>query len=459
MDGFKDVLLSQHPAMYSQPADANIYLESYKGILLCDQPTLSQGGGRDFGPNDGGGVNHDRDFAPSNRTGNPLGLGPTAESRALRERNQALRAQNQGKHRTKSQQVLSRHRRWLRSFAKQLKNMQQADIDREVEAARRAARLKESATQQREMTLMENGDGASADQPPQPAPYNPNKALNPFPRSSQNISSSKPKPTKGKPKWAMTEDEAFEAELNETNDLLQFAKNLDYDRFIGDFEVAEALGVMRDRVRKIARANNWSEEDIQHAAGQDAEDDLQSTVAPSEDERGLGGRPSPEGAPEARAALPARAAMHQKEWDNSTGRVLKRAIRKDALLLAERLLATSPSMQKIHTKPSLARVLQRCALQGEISLADEYLFLRTAADIRHNGKSANELVGMTPEDLTAATAIGPTLVEEPRVVQLRPGDVTSGDANDGRQVRILRELQQSRDRVQGLPYLYRCPAI
>ncbi|CCW65482.1 unnamed protein product [Phytomonas sp. EM1] len=465
MESFKDVLLSQPPAMYSQPANANIYLENYKGILLCGRPTLSVNGKNDFSlSNDAGGANHDRDFSPANRTGNPLGLGPSAEFLALRERNQALRAQNQGKNRSKSQQILSRHRRWLHSFAKQLKSMKQADLDREVEAARRAARLREAAIQRYQISAAENDDGTNASQQPQPAPYNPNKALDPFASSSRDISGSKPKPAKEKPKWAMTEDEAFEAELNENNSLLQFARNLDYDRFIGDFEVAEALSVMRDRVRKIAQANNWSEEDIQHAANHNAEDDLQSTVAPSEgggEDGVFAMRQSPEGPPEARAALPARAAVHQGDWDNSTkrGRVLKRAISKDALLLAERLLAVSPSMQKIHTKQSLARVLQQCALQGEINPTEEYLFLRTGANIRHNRESANELAGMTTEELAVATAIGPVLGEEPKIVQLRPGDVSSSSEGNVQQVRILRELQQSRDRVQGLPYLYRCPAI
>ena len=61
----------------------------------------------------------------------------------------------------------------------------------------------------------------------------------------------KPKVSKAdasKPKWALTEEKADLVEDDEADELVDFANNLDYDAYIDDLEVRQALSVIRERI-------------------------------------------------------------------------------------------------------------------------------------------------------------------------------------------------------------------
>lgn len=412
-ENFKDVIISQPPAMYGKAH--NIPLENFKGILLCEKPSA-----------DGFSVPQDsKAFVPANRTGNPLGYGPTDEHHQRRAANESTRARNVKQHENQNRQYLSRHKKWLYSFAKQMRRMKEEEIEKEVEMARRAAKLR-----QVESTKREEKQKAQ-----EPAPYDIQQV------QTQLSKSKKDKKAAAKPKWAMTEEEAFLAEDHEHDDLLNFAEKLDYDKYIQNYTTEEALEVMRDRVNEIVKANDWSQEDIERAAERDDDDDLRSAVTSEFQQRVEPGASQPQ----ARKALPGISAAHDRDWDATTsrGQILKRAISRDALALAERILENTPSMQKIHTRQSLARVLQKCALSSESNMSDVY---------RRNA----ELGGMGTSELAAATAIGPPLEAAPTTVKVS-AESTALEQPQGR--RILVDLQRSKEKTQNLPYLYRCPAI
>jgi hypothetical protein len=456
MESYKDVIVSQPPAMYAQSGYTTQFsVENYKGILLCERPSnlgsVAGGGG---GGSSGTGVSS-TPFIPSNPTRSPVGLAPSKEARAVAAEHVARRVSNQKQHHMKSFQALSRHRRWLRSFAKQMKSMKESDRQCEVEAARRAARIRENEQQKRaDQQRQQQVDAAASSQSAASAPYNMRTAMEGHVSAMRHAATAK---EGRKPKWAMTAEEAMDDELDIDRDLLDFAEHLDYEKFITDLEVAEALGVMRDRVVHIAKANGWSVEDIRRSNAEASdEDELDSVVTPSEAQVLQQRRPPQTGsaaANEARPALPGSYAAHTHDWDSSTGRgrLLKKAISSDAVALAERLFAASPSLQKIHTKQSLARVLQYCALEGNTDVTEAML-------LKAGGKSKT---AASPPLATASPAV-PKAVPEPVVVQVSADAVPSNGAADGSSPsppRILRELQQSKERTQGLPYLYRCPAI
>ncbi|CAJ1019995.1 hypothetical protein, conserved [Leishmania lindenbergi] len=480
MEAYKDVIVSHPPAMYAQSGyTSHFAVENYKGILLCKRPSNlgSAAGAAGAGGSDS--YRHSDSsfppFVPSNPTGNPIGYGPSKESRDTRAEQEALRAANQRQRQTKSSQALSRHRRWLRSFARQMKTMKDVDRQLEVEAAQRSARMREAekrkrgGQQQQVSVIAVNLENAGA------PPYNMHKSMEAHVTATLKatgaaavVSSSR------KPKWAMTEEEAMDDELDFDRDLLDFAENLDYEKFITDFEVAEALGVMRDRVEEIARANNWSVEDIRRATT-DEHDDLNSVVTPSEAQLILRSKQQqPQGgggatAVGARAALPEALAVHKHDWDSSSNgraRLLKKAISCDALALAERLFAASPSLQKIHTRHSLARVLQRCALEGCVNVTEATL-LQQAYETKAVKGGGGGISGSAASPSPAA--VDPPAIPEPLVVKVSADaipmpyssadGVADGSAQGVQPGRILRQLQQSKERTQGLPYLYRCPAI
>lgn len=70
----------------------------------------------------------------------------------------------------------------------------------------------------------------------------------------------KPKSKKAsKPAWATTEKQAEEQKEEEIDDLLEFAYELDYEQYMEDFEVRQALAVIKERVNEIKQKPDWKE--------------------------------------------------------------------------------------------------------------------------------------------------------------------------------------------------------
>jgi hypothetical protein len=66
---------------------------------------------------------------------------------------------------------------------------------------------------------------------------------------------SRPKTKMPRPAWALTEDEtaivAEDKELEDDDDLISFAKGLDYDRFIDDLEVQTMMEKVKQRIAQL----------------------------------------------------------------------------------------------------------------------------------------------------------------------------------------------------------------
>lgn len=65
--------------------------------------------------------------------------------------------------------------------------------------------------------------------------------------------------TETKPKWALTQEEAEKEEEKEADDLLQFVQDLNYDAFIDDLEVRQALEIVKERIEEIKQDKQWKE--------------------------------------------------------------------------------------------------------------------------------------------------------------------------------------------------------
>jgi spore coat polysaccharide biosynthesis predicted glycosyltransferase SpsG len=64
---------------------------------------------------------------------------------------------------------------------------------------------------------------------------------------------------KSKPAWATTEKQAEENKEAEIDDLLEFAYELDYEKYMEDFDVRQALAVIKERVAKIKEEPDWKQ--------------------------------------------------------------------------------------------------------------------------------------------------------------------------------------------------------
>ena len=62
-----------------------------------------------------------------------------------------------------------------------------------------------------------------------------------------------------KPKWALTQEEAENQENKEADELLNFVQSLDYDAFIEDLEVRQALEIVKERIEEIKKDKEWKQ--------------------------------------------------------------------------------------------------------------------------------------------------------------------------------------------------------
>lgn len=74
---------------------------------------------------------------------------------------------------------------------------------------------------------------------------------------SQAPSQKSNKPKKAMPAWATTEKQQEIAKEAEIDELLEFAYELDYEKYMEDQEVRMALAVIKDRVKEITKDVDW----------------------------------------------------------------------------------------------------------------------------------------------------------------------------------------------------------
>jgi hypothetical protein len=62
---------------------------------------------------------------------------------------------------------------------------------------------------------------------------------------------------KQKPAWAVTEKMQEEEKEKEIDELIEFAYDLDYEKYLEDYEVRQALAVIKERIQEIKQDEDW----------------------------------------------------------------------------------------------------------------------------------------------------------------------------------------------------------
>ena len=57
----------------------------------------------------------------------------------------------------------------------------------------------------------------------------------------------------------MTEKDLEDQKEDEIDELLEFAYELDYEKYMEDFEVRQALAIIKDRVSEIKKDDDWKQ--------------------------------------------------------------------------------------------------------------------------------------------------------------------------------------------------------
>jgi hypothetical protein len=77
--------------------------------------------------------------------------------------------------------------------------------------------------------------------------------LSKFDQKSVKSSKKSQKSKKSRPAWALTEKQQEEAKEEEIDELLEFAYDLDYDKYMEDFEIRQVFSIIKDRVNEIKK--------------------------------------------------------------------------------------------------------------------------------------------------------------------------------------------------------------
>jgi len=346
---------------------------NYKGVMLCNRPTEPSSAPPPLNP-----TVDAPSFRPVGLPAEPLGLNPAKEnlvSNVLAVHDEASR-RRAADGRPQQTNFLNKHRAWLAEMGRK-----KAELNAELQSSALAAEQKRAkfvaytkslrqAVRARAAELDDLGVPHAELQlqksiPPPPqydygAPSEPYSAPPPPPPAPAAYKAPS-KASASKPAWAMTEDEADDFEDAEAALLVDFAKDLDYDSYIDDLEVRQALNVIRERIDtkkamdavaadvdeaddKIAAAGgDWRAQFVSEWNGDDAKSTASRRAPIPRDEFGEGG------------------ATKQPEWDVSTaaGDARETRVSGAAREMAEQLLNDNPDMRAKHSVKSLASIVEK----------------------------------------------------------------------------------------------------
>jgi len=204
------------------------------------------------------------------------------------------------------------------------------------------------------------------------------------PKNTENIKSSKTpeKPStsqkKKKPAWAMTEKQAEEVKEQEVDDLLEFAYQLDYEKFIEDFEVRQALAVLKERVQELKKDDKWKESFAEkwnkeaenaknqgenkgeEAAAQAENDKIETQSVKSSHKSTRSVAKSIKSMADTVKEMKEKEKTEKRDWDKSVKGVEKLTVEeKAAIQIADQVLQNAPQLKGVHSKSSIRKILER----------------------------------------------------------------------------------------------------
>ena len=180
-----------------------------------------------------------------------------------------------------------------------------------------------------------------------------------------------------KPAWALSEKQVEEIKEQEVDDLLEFAYQLDYEKFIEDFEVRQAISVLKERVHELKKDDKWKENFTekwnQEAAAAPAEKPTEEQpAAPAENDKieTQSVRSSHKSVKSVAKSVKSmvdtvkeikeKEKLEKPDWDKSVKGPEKMTVEeKAAIQIADQVLQNAPSFKGVHSKASIRKILER----------------------------------------------------------------------------------------------------
>lgn len=352
----KEVMLSDGPSggghgEFSAPPPPG-GLGNFKGVMLCNRPTEISVD-KAFTGGDGP-PPFKSTVAPTHN--DQLGLNPTK----VRESGTDPQAKLRG-----PSAALRKHVKWLKELQKQMAEDKEEFEMQEVKAEVKKQRMKKFCEKQREAVnavLNSDLDVKKEDI---------HEALQTAGAGKKGKDGKRVKPL-----WAMTEQEKEAHQEKEADDLLSFAEDLDFDKYIGDLEFRENLEVLRDRAGKISKEQDAFKDALVSEFNADDEpsprDDEENrsidgldgaSLGISEGVDSLGGKRSRRNKTD-----------HQEdgkpEWDSSTACGDEQHVHAEERDMAARILEMNPGVRGIHSEKSVQKILEQQRAKEIVDLVD-----------------------------------------------------------------------------------------
>ncbi|OMJ72730.1 hypothetical protein SteCoe_28763 [Stentor coeruleus] len=165
---------------------------------------------------------------------------------------------------------------------------------------------------------------------------------------------------KEKPKWAMTKEEVEFHEEKEVDNLLEYIQSLDYDSFIDDLEIRQALEIVKERVEEIKKDKEWKQNIAsKYNIPDDKDNDYNNEIQSKNSKVSMNSFVS-----KARSQIEKYLEGNKKneaEWDRSTrnDKVSITDEEKIAKLVADQVLANYPNLKSIHSNASVRKMLEK----------------------------------------------------------------------------------------------------
>jgi hypothetical protein len=185
------------------------------------------------------------------------------------------------------------------------------------------------------------------------------------------------KQQKAKPAWALTEKDLEEQKEKEIDDLLEFAYELDYEKYMDDFEVRQALAIIKDRVHEIKKDSDWknkmADEWNKAAVGEDTVNGGNAAANDKADTRSAVSYHSSKTAASKKSlrsqVLEAinEEGQTKAEWDASTKGDKETTEDRIARKLAKEVLRDNAKLRGVHSSNSIKKLLEKEAKKALLS--------------------------------------------------------------------------------------------
>jgi len=249
--------------------------------------------------------------------------------------------------------ALRRHKQWIKDL--------QVQVAEEHQGAERDAQVQQGRQQQMQVLFKEQRDAIKQLKSEGLTTTSDVRKLESHLDLKAKLAS-KSRTSATKPLWAMTEEEKADAEDEEASNLINFAENLDFDKYMGDTEFRQCLAVVQDRAKKLQREQDKFKDDIirdfNAQAGSEDGDEFSEYTTGSPRESQLGDAPGRTGGA-ARYAIGA-SRDDREDWDASTAMGDDRpAVDRRARSDAGSVMDAMPQLKGVHSQASVQRLIEK----------------------------------------------------------------------------------------------------